>query len=106
MRIPFPVPAGPAATVGRGEESSRDVTGDFEISAEAVVVASGGTAAGSEIDFATSYLRHVLAFLGIDDVQIVAADRVLRQGEGEVIQHALDRINRIVPADGALEAAA
>jgi len=71
-----------------------------------LVVASGGTTAGSEIDFATSYLRHVLAFLGIDDVQIVAADRVLRQGEGEVIQHALDRINRIVPADGALEAAA
>jgi FMN-dependent NADH-azoreductase len=41
-----------------------------------VAVASGGTAVGSEIDFATSYLRHVLGFLGLTDVTFVAADRL------------------------------
>ncbi|MCV6592525.1 MAG: NAD(P)H-dependent oxidoreductase [Silicimonas sp.] len=39
-----------------------------------VSFASGGTPAGSEIDFATPYLRHVLGFLGITDVEIVTAD--------------------------------
>ncbi|MEM9095084.1 MAG: NAD(P)H-dependent oxidoreductase [Pseudomonadota bacterium] len=42
-----------------------------------VAVASGGTEAGSEIDFATGYLRHFLGFLGITDVDFVAADRLM-----------------------------
>lgn len=41
-----------------------------------VAVASGGTQAGSDIDYATTYLRHVLGFIGITDVQIVAADQM------------------------------
>ncbi|MEM6305269.1 MAG: NAD(P)H-dependent oxidoreductase [Pseudomonadota bacterium] len=41
-----------------------------------LAVASGGTGVGSEIDFATGYMRHVLAFLGMTDVEIVAADRM------------------------------
>ena len=45
-----------------------------------VVVASGGTAMGSEIDFATPYLRHVLGFLGIHDVTIIAADQLMASG--------------------------
>ncbi len=36
-----------------------------------VAFASGGTAVGSPIDFATPYLRHVLGFIGIDDVTFV-----------------------------------
>jgi FMN-dependent NADH-azoreductase len=40
-----------------------------------VSVASGGTPIGSEIDFATGYIRHVLGFIGITDVEIVKADR-------------------------------
>ena len=39
-----------------------------------VAVASGGTRLGSEIDFASGYLRHMLGFMGITDVQFVAAD--------------------------------
>ena len=39
-----------------------------------LAVASGGTKAGSEIDFATTYLRHVLGFVGITDVEVIAAD--------------------------------
>ena len=41
-----------------------------------LAVASGGTQVGSDIDFATGYLRHVLGFIGIHDVEIVAADRM------------------------------
>ncbi len=41
-----------------------------------VALASGGTEAGSEIDFATGYVRHVLGFYGITDVEFVTADRL------------------------------
>ncbi|MEJ6393671.1 NAD(P)H-dependent oxidoreductase [Gymnodinialimonas sp. 2305UL16-5] len=41
-----------------------------------LAVASGGTEAGSEIDFATGYMRHVLGFIGITDVQIISADQM------------------------------
>lgn len=41
-----------------------------------LAVASGGTPAGSEIDFATTYMRHVLGFLGITEVEIIAADQL------------------------------
>jgi len=39
-----------------------------------LVVASGGTRVGSAVDYATPYLRHVLGFVGITDVHVVAAD--------------------------------
>ena len=42
-----------------------------------VIVASGGTKIGSEIDFAATYLKHVLGFVGISDVTIVAADQLM-----------------------------
>ncbi|UWQ33085.1 NAD(P)H-dependent oxidoreductase [Leisingera sp. M527] len=42
-----------------------------------IAVASGGTQAGSDIDFATTYLRHVLGFIGITEVEIVAADALM-----------------------------
>ena len=41
-----------------------------------VAVASGGTELGSDYDFATGYLRHVLGFVGITDVVFVAADKM------------------------------
>ena len=46
-----------------------------------VAVASGGTEAGSEIDFATGYVRHVLSFVGIHDVEFVTADRLMIDAE-------------------------
>lgn len=39
-----------------------------------ILVASGGTKVGSEIDFATPYLKQALKFIGITDVTIIAAD--------------------------------
>jgi len=47
-----------------------------------VAVASGGTEAGSEIDFAAGYIRHVLGFIGITDVDFVTADRMMLDAEG------------------------
>ncbi len=35
---------------------------------------AAGTPQGSDMDFASGYLRHMLGFLGITDVQVVAAD--------------------------------
>ncbi|MBU2677505.1 MAG: NAD(P)H-dependent oxidoreductase, partial [Gammaproteobacteria bacterium] len=46
-----------------------------------VVVASGGVAVGSAFDFATPYLKHVLSFVGITDVDIIAAEKLNSQPE-------------------------
>jgi len=45
-----------------------------------VVVPSGGVPVGSEVDFATPYLRHALAFIGITDVEFVGAQGADRDG--------------------------
>jgi len=36
----------------------------------------GGTAIGSATDFATPYLRHLLGFIGIHDVEFISATEV------------------------------
>jgi FMN-dependent NADH-azoreductase len=41
-----------------------------------LVVATGGVVVGSPMDFATPYLRHALSFVGITDVEIIAAEGV------------------------------
>ena len=46
-----------------------------------VLLASGGVKAGSEVDFATGYLRHILGFLGITDVTFIAADQTMQRGD-------------------------
>ena len=45
-----------------------------------IVVASGGVPVGSPLDFATPYLKHVLGFVGIDDVEVIAADQLNSNG--------------------------
>lgn len=42
-----------------------------------VTLASGGTQMGSDIDFASGWLSHILGFMGIHDVEMVAADRTM-----------------------------
>ena len=64
-----------------------------------LVMASGGVAAGSETDFATGYLRHVLGFLGITDVEIVAADQAMLRPDA--IARARERIAELLPAAAA-----
>jgi FMN-dependent NADH-azoreductase len=47
-----------------------------------VALASGGTPMGSDIDFASGYLRHVLGFMGMTDVTFVSADALAKDAEG------------------------
>jgi FMN-dependent NADH-azoreductase len=42
-----------------------------------IVAASGGTNVDSAWDHATPYLRHALGFLGITDVEVIAADSLV-----------------------------
>lgn len=49
-----------------------------------VVITSGGVGSGTELDFATNYMKHVLGFIGIDDVEIIAADRLMFDGEAKL----------------------
>ncbi|MFK7841097.1 MAG: FMN-dependent NADH-azoreductase [Sphingorhabdus sp.] len=55
-----------------------------------VLIASGGTEVGSDIDFASGYLRHILGFVGITDVTIVAADQQMMKGEAALDQALAD----------------
>ena len=59
-----------------------------------IVVASGGVPVGSPVDFATPYLRHALSFLGIDDVEIIAAEMV-NTDAGRATDRARNRIREL-----------
>ena len=55
-----------------------------------IVITSGGTPIGSEIDYASDYLRHVMGFIGITDVTIVDAGRLNVEGDGKVASAAAE----------------
>jgi len=65
-----------------------------------IVVPSGGVPVGSPVDFATPYLRHALAFVGIDDIEIVAATGADRDN-GEALDQARAKIAELVHLDAA-----
>lgn len=46
-----------------------------------LLVATGGTPVSGAMDFATPWLRHVLGFMGITDVEIIGAERMMTQGD-------------------------
>jgi len=49
-----------------------------------LVVASGGVAVDSEVDFATPYMRHALRFLGITDIEVVTATQQNKRGNESI----------------------
>lgn len=59
-----------------------------------IALASGGTEIGSEIDFASGYLRQILSFVGIEDVTFVAADQQMVKGDAamNVAQEQIERM--------------
>lgn len=59
-----------------------------------IAIASGGTAVGSEIDFASGYLRHMLGFLGITEVEVVAADQIMINAD-QALAGAHERIDTL-----------
>jgi FMN-dependent NADH-azoreductase len=60
-----------------------------------VIIASGGVPVDSAVDFATPYLRHALGFVGITDVEVIAADRLNSKAD-EAIDAARVRIAELV----------
>ena len=46
-----------------------------------IAIASGGTKTGSDIDFATGYIRHILGFIGITDVTFITADALMADAD-------------------------
>lgn len=59
-----------------------------------IAIASGGTKVGSEIDFASGYLRHIMGFIGITDIEIIAADQLAIDAEA-TLQSAEDAVERL-----------
>jgi FMN-dependent NADH-azoreductase len=51
-----------------------------------LLMATGGVPAGSAVDFASGYLRHIWGFLGISDVRLVAADGLSRDAAGTMVR--------------------
>ena len=66
-----------------------------------LVVATGGVPVGSPMDFATPYLRHVLAFIGITDVEVIAADKLNSQAEESMDQARIQIAERVHAASKA-----
>ena len=62
-----------------------------------VIVASGGVPVDSAVDFATPYLRQALKFVGITDVEVIAADR-LNENSADSIDAARMRIADLISA--------
>jgi FMN-dependent NADH-azoreductase len=63
-----------------------------------ILAATGGTEVGSAIDFATPWLKFVLGFLGVEDVEVIAADRGMQRGEA-AHAHAAAHIDAVLARD-------
>ena len=60
-----------------------------------ITAASGGTPVGSDMDFMTPWLTFFLGFLGIKDVEVVAADGIMGEGGEEKIAAAHEEVERL-----------
>ena len=49
-----------------------------------IVIASGGVPVDSAVDFATPYLRQALKFVGVTDVDVIAADQLNSRAEESI----------------------
>ncbi len=58
-----------------------------------IVHSSAGTPIGSEIEFASGYMRHILGFIGITDITMIASD-----------QYGLSKEQRLAAAEPAIAA--
>lgn len=59
-----------------------------------VVVTSGGTELGSEIDFVSQWVKHVLGFIGITDLEIIDASGLMKD-EAAVLARAQSSIDEL-----------
>ncbi|BDW83051.1 FMN-dependent NADH-azoreductase [Erythrobacter sp. Dej080120_24] len=61
-----------------------------------LAIASGGTPVGSDIDFMSRWLIFFLGFLGISDVEVVAADGIMGADGREKIDRAHEKVAELV----------
>ena len=61
-----------------------------------LTAATGGTPIGSEVDFMSPWLKFFLGFLGMNDVEIVAADGIMGEGGEEKIPEAYEKVEQLV----------
>lgn len=59
-----------------------------------IAMASDGTKKGSPVDFASGYVKHMLGFFGITDVETVAADAIAFAPD-TAVPHALEAVNAL-----------
>lgn len=58
-------------------------------------IASGGTPVGSDFDFMSPWLKFFLGFLGITDIEMVAADGIMGAGGQEKIAAAHQQVEQL-----------
>lgn len=68
-------------TFAYSEQGPRGLLDDRKVF---LAIASGGSKVGSPTEFLTPYVLHVLGFIGIRDVEIIAADQLLMGGEEKI----------------------
>ncbi|MDT8398676.1 MAG: NAD(P)H-dependent oxidoreductase [Pseudomonadales bacterium] len=76
--------------IARARETFRYSAGGpvglLEIAQAYLIVTSGGTRIGSEMDFVTGYTTMLFRFLGINDMQVIPCAGVMTEGEDTVAQ--------------------
>ena len=60
-----------------------------------ITIASGGTPVGSDIDFMSGWLTFFLGFLGIEVVEVIAADGIMGEDGNAKIDAAHDEIAKL-----------
>ena len=75
--------------------TATDTVGLLEGKKAYIIVATGGVPVGSPVDFATPYLKHARAFVGITDVEIIAADG-LNSNAADSMDNARAKIAEVV----------
>ena len=60
-----------------------------------IVLASGGVPVDSPVDFATPYMRQALSFIGIEDIEVIAADQLGSRAD-DSIDEARARIAELI----------
>ena len=61
-----------------------------------IILSSGGTQLGSDIDFVSGYIRHVLGFIGIDDLTFIDSSGIGRDEE-KVLTNAISPLMVLEP---------
>jgi FMN-dependent NADH-azoreductase len=62
-----------------------------------VFATRGGDHAGTPLETMTPYLRQVLGFIGLDDVEVVYAEGIARGRKDAAMQAASQRIDQLIP---------